>query len=52
MRKRMNGFKRMAASCKRKATKAGHEAAYMLMWGEEVPKGRKTLQKRGITSFL
>ena len=52
MRKRMNGFKRMAANYKRKATKAGHEAAYMLMWGQEVPKGRKYTQKRGITSFM
>lgn len=44
MRKRMSGLKRLAASHKRKATKAGHELAYMIMWGEEVPKGKKTLK--------
>jgi hypothetical protein len=46
MRKRQSGLKRLAASYKRKATKSGHELAYMLMWGEEVPKGRKTMHKR------
>ena len=46
MRRRMSLGKRMGASLKRKATKAGHEFAYMAIWHEEVPKGRKTL-KRG-----
>lgn len=44
MRKRQSGLKRLAANYKRKATKSGHEFAYMLMWGEEVPKGKKTLR--------
>ena len=34
----------MKRNLKRKATKSGYELAYMLMWGEEVPKGKKTLR--------
>jgi hypothetical protein len=46
MRKRMSGVTRMKRNLKRKATKAGHELAYMAIWHEEVPKGRKTMHKR------
>ena len=44
MRRRQTGLKRIASSYKRKATKSGHELAYMLMWHEEVPRGRKTIK--------
>lgn len=44
MRRRMSLGKRMGASLKRKATKSRNELAYMLIWGEEVPKGKKTLK--------
>lgn len=42
----MSGCKRIAASMKRKATKSGHDFMYMLMWGEEPPKGKKVPEKR------
>ena len=45
MRRRQSGLKRVGANLKRKATKSRNELAYILMWGEEVPKGRKTLKR-------
>lgn len=46
MRRKMSIGKKISSDLKRKATKNAHEFAYMAIWGEEVPKGKKTLRPR------
>ena len=39
-----NPLRQAARITKKKATQSRNELAYMMIWGEEVPKGKKTLK--------
>ena len=42
----MGFLKGMARNCARKARNSANQAAYIVMWGEEPPKGKKKTGKK------
>ena len=45
-RRRSRILKSLARSCKAKATNSAIQGLYILMWGEEPPKGKKRVSNK------